>query len=73
VAGTGGWTVASPTDDLLVPVRSLAALRVLTPDAAALGAHATVARLRGLALVSRETLEPTPTAVTILTGTLSLP
>jgi trans-2,3-dihydro-3-hydroxyanthranilate isomerase len=48
----------TPERDLLVPVRSLAALRALAPDHAALAAHAAGARVRGLALVSRETLEP---------------
>jgi trans-2,3-dihydro-3-hydroxyanthranilate isomerase len=54
----------TPERDLLVSVRSLAALRALAPDATALGARATAARLRGLALVSRETLEPTSTTHT---------
>jgi trans-2,3-dihydro-3-hydroxyanthranilate isomerase len=54
----------TPERDLLVPVRSLAALRALAPDTTVLGARATVARLRGLALVSRETLEPASTTHT---------
>jgi PhzF family phenazine biosynthesis protein len=55
-----GWARPSltPERDLLLPVRSLATLRALAPDLAALGARAAAARLRGLALVSRETLEP---------------
>jgi PhzF family phenazine biosynthesis protein len=54
----------TPERDLLVSVRSLAVLRAIAPDAAALGARATLARLRGLALVSRETLEPASTTHT---------
>ena len=48
----------TPERDLLVPVRSLLALRALAPDPVALGSRAAAAQLRGLALVSRETLEP---------------
>src|SRR5262245_52390403 len=51
----------TPERDLLMPVRSLAALRALSPDLAVLGARAAAARLRGLALVTRETLEPAST------------
>ena len=49
----------TPERDLLVPIQSLATLRALTPDLATLGTRASAARLRGLVLVSRETLEPT--------------
>jgi trans-2,3-dihydro-3-hydroxyanthranilate isomerase len=55
-----GWAQPSltPERDLLVPVQSLATLRALAPDLVALGARASAVRLRGLVLVSRETLEP---------------
>lgn len=55
-----GWAQPSltPERDLLVPVQSLATLRALTPDLATLGARSSAVQLRGLVLVSRETLEP---------------
>ena len=54
-----GWAEPSltPERDLLVPVGLLAFLRAVAPDLAALGARASAVRLRGLALVSRETLD----------------
>jgi PhzF family phenazine biosynthesis protein len=55
-----GWAAAvtTPEHDLLVPVAGLELLRSLRPNMAALGDVATHAGLRGVCLVSRETVEP---------------
>jgi trans-2,3-dihydro-3-hydroxyanthranilate isomerase len=55
-----GWAAPSltPERDLLVPVQSLAILRALSPDFAAVSACASAVGLRGVVLVSRETVDP---------------
>ena len=59
LAAAAGWAhaVTTPDHDLLIPVAGLEVLRALTPHMAALGDVATQAGLRGICLVSRETLE----------------
>ncbi len=54
-----GWAhpVTTPDHDLLIPVAGLDVLRALTPNMAALAEVATHAGLRGVCLVSRETVE----------------
>jgi PhzF family phenazine biosynthesis protein len=54
-----GWAhpVTTPDHDLLIPVAGLDALRALTPNMAALAEVATHAGVRGVCLVSRETVE----------------
>jgi PhzF family phenazine biosynthesis protein len=54
-----GWAhpVTTPDHDLLIPVAGLDVLRPLTPNMAALAEVATHAGVRGVCLVSRETVE----------------
>jgi trans-2,3-dihydro-3-hydroxyanthranilate isomerase len=54
-----GWAhaVTTPDHDLLIPVAGLDVLRALTPNMAALSEVATHAGVRGVCLVSRETVE----------------
>jgi len=54
-----GWAhaVTTPDHDLLIPVAGLDMLRSLRPNLAALGDFATHAGLRGVCLVSRETVD----------------
>jgi trans-2,3-dihydro-3-hydroxyanthranilate isomerase len=54
-----GWAhpVTTPDHDLLIPVAGLDVLRALTPNMAALAEVATHASVRGVCLVSRETVE----------------
>jgi trans-2,3-dihydro-3-hydroxyanthranilate isomerase len=54
-----GWAhpVTSPDHDLLIPVAGLEVLRALRPNMAALADVATHAGVRGVCLVSRETVE----------------
>jgi len=54
-----GWAhaVTTPDHDLLIPVAGLDVLRALTPNMAALADVATHAGVRGVCLVSRETVE----------------
>jgi trans-2,3-dihydro-3-hydroxyanthranilate isomerase len=54
-----GWAhaVTTPDHDLLIPVSGLDVLRALTPNMATLGEVATHAGVRGVCLVSRETVE----------------
>ena len=54
-----GWAhpVTTPDHDLLIPVAGLDVLRALTPNLAALADVATHAGVRGVCLVSRETVE----------------
>jgi trans-2,3-dihydro-3-hydroxyanthranilate isomerase len=54
-----GWAhpVTTPDHDLLIPVAGLNVLRALTPNMAALAEVATHAGVRGVCLVSRETVE----------------
>jgi trans-2,3-dihydro-3-hydroxyanthranilate isomerase len=56
---TAGWAhpVTSPDHDLLIPVAGLEVLRALRPNMAALADVATHAGVRGVCLVSRETVE----------------
>jgi PhzF family phenazine biosynthesis protein len=49
--------VTTPDHDLLIPVAGLDVLRALTPNLAALADVATHAGVRGVCLVSRETVE----------------
>jgi len=55
-----GWAAAvtTPDHDLVIPVAGLDLLRSLRPNMTALGDAATHAGLRGVCLVSRETVEP---------------
>jgi len=59
LATAAGWAapVTTPDHDLLVPVAGLESLRALTPAMTALGQVATHAGLRGVCLVSRETVD----------------
>jgi len=59
-AHRGGWAraILTPERDLVVPVAGLAGLRALEPDLARVARLATDAAVRGLCLVSRETVEP---------------
>ena len=59
LAAAAGWApaVTTPDHDLLIPVAGLEALRALTPNMAALADVATHAGVRGICLVSRETVE----------------
>jgi PhzF family phenazine biosynthesis protein len=54
-----GWAhpVATPDHDLLIPVAGLDVLRALTPNMAALADVATHAGVRGVCVVSRETID----------------
>jgi PhzF family phenazine biosynthesis protein len=54
-----GWAhpVTTPDHDLLIPVAGLDVLRALTPNMVALAEVATHAGVRGICLVSRETVE----------------
>jgi trans-2,3-dihydro-3-hydroxyanthranilate isomerase len=54
-----GWAhaVTTPDHDLLIPVAGLDVLRALTPSMATLAEVATHAGVRGVCLVSRETVE----------------
>jgi trans-2,3-dihydro-3-hydroxyanthranilate isomerase len=54
-----GWAhaVTTPDHDLLIPVAGLDVLRALTPNMSALADVATHAGVRGVCLVSRETVE----------------
>lgn len=54
-----GWaaTVTTPDHDLVIPVAGLEVLRAIKPNMAALGEVATHAGVRGVCLVSRETVE----------------
>jgi PhzF family phenazine biosynthesis protein len=58
--GVAAWAPVALTSerDLLLPVTGLGALKALAPDLGRLAALARAADLRGVALVSRETLEP---------------
>lgn len=58
-----GWAdvVTTPDHDLLIPVAGLEILRSITPNMAALGDVATHAGVRGVCLVSRETVEKSST------------
>jgi PhzF family phenazine biosynthesis protein len=57
--GAAGWAhpVTTPDHDLLIPVAGLEVLRAVTPNIAALGEVATHAGVRGVCLVSRETVD----------------
>jgi trans-2,3-dihydro-3-hydroxyanthranilate isomerase len=59
LAAAAGWApaVTTPDHDLLIPVAGLDVLRALTPNMAALASVATHAGLRGVCLVSRETVD----------------
>jgi trans-2,3-dihydro-3-hydroxyanthranilate isomerase len=59
LAAAAGWAhpVTTPEHDLLVPVAGLDVLRAVTPNMAALGDVATHAGVRGVCLVTRETVE----------------
>lgn len=56
-AATWAQAVTTPDNDLLIPVSGLDVLRALTPNMARLGEVATQAGVRGVCLVSRETVE----------------
>jgi PhzF family phenazine biosynthesis protein len=57
--GAAGWAhaVTTPDHDLLIPVAGLDVLRALTPNLAALAEVATHAGVRGVCVVSRETID----------------
>jgi len=59
LSGAAGWAhaVTTPDHDLLVPVTGLDVLNTLRPNLAALGEVATHAGVRGVCLVSRETVD----------------
>lgn len=59
-AAVGGWArpVVTPDQDLLLPVRDLAALRTLEPDMRRLAAVRAPQHARGVCVVSRETVDP---------------
>ena len=59
LSAAAGWahTVTTPDHDLLVPVAGLDLLKSLRPNMAALGEVATHAGVRGVCLVSRETVD----------------
>jgi PhzF family phenazine biosynthesis protein len=59
LAAAAGWAhpVTTPDHDLLIPVAGLDVLRALRPNMAALADVATHAGVRGVCLVSRETVE----------------
>ena len=59
LAGGAGWAPAAttPDHDLLIPVAGLEALRALTPHMATLADVATHVGVRGVCLVSRETVD----------------
>jgi len=59
-AAVGGWArpVVTPDQDLLLPVRDLAALRALEPDMRRLAAVRAPQHARGVCVVSRETVDP---------------
>ncbi len=56
----GTWAAAAvtPDGDLLLPAAGLAAVRALAPEMSALGRRADAAGLRGVCVVSRETVDP---------------
>ena len=58
-AAVGGWArpVVTPDQDLLLPVRDLAALRALEPDMRRLAAVRAPQHARGVCVVSRETVD----------------
>jgi PhzF family phenazine biosynthesis protein len=58
--GLGRWARPSltPESDLLLPIRGLPALRALEPDMAGLGRWAGEAAIRGICVVTTETVEP---------------
>ncbi len=58
-AAMGGWArpVVTPDQDLLLPVRDLAALRALEPDMRRLAALRAPQHARGVCVVSRETVD----------------
>ena len=58
-AAVGGWArpVVTPDQDLLVPVRDLAALRAIEPDMRRLAALRAPQHARGVCAVSRETVD----------------
>jgi PhzF family phenazine biosynthesis protein len=58
-AGQGTWAAAAVTSDgdLLVPAAGLDVVRALAPEMGALGRRADAAGLRGVCVVSRETVE----------------
>ncbi len=60
LAGVAGWAAAvtTPDHDLLIPVAGLDILQAVKPNMATLGEVATHAVVRGVCLVSRETVEP---------------
>ena len=59
LSGAAGWAhvVTTPDHDLLIPVAGLDILKSLTPNMAALGEVATHAGVRGVCVVSRETID----------------
>jgi trans-2,3-dihydro-3-hydroxyanthranilate isomerase len=58
-AAVGGWArpIVTPDQDLLVPVRDLAALRAIEPDMRRLAALRAPQHARGVCAVSRETVD----------------
>jgi trans-2,3-dihydro-3-hydroxyanthranilate isomerase len=58
-AAAGGWArpVVTPDQDLLLPVRDLAALRAIEPDMRRLAALRAPQHARGVCVVSRETVD----------------
>ena len=58
-AAVGGWArpVVTPDQDLLVPVRDLAALRAIEPDMRRLAALRAPQHARGVCAISRETVD----------------
>ena len=58
-ASRGAWAAAAvtPDGDLLLPAAGLAATRALAPEMNALGRRAAAAGLRGVCVVSRETVD----------------
>jgi trans-2,3-dihydro-3-hydroxyanthranilate isomerase len=59
LSAAAGWAhaVTTPDHDLLIPVAGLEALQALRPNLVALGEVATHAGLRGICVVSRETVD----------------
>jgi PhzF family phenazine biosynthesis protein len=59
LSAAAGWAhpVTTPEQDLLIPVAGLDVLRALTPNMAALADVASQAGVRGVCLVSRETVD----------------
>jgi trans-2,3-dihydro-3-hydroxyanthranilate isomerase len=59
LSAAAGWAhpVATPEQDLLIPVAGIDVLRAITPNMAALADVASQAGVRGVCLVSRETID----------------